>query len=73
MNSFIDILLFYGRTRARGGAGVEPPAGLLRGFLFVATKRNPSDSKEKNAFGLGSLGTRGIVVTKQVGISGCYP
>ena len=46
---------------------------ISEGFLFVATKRNPSDSKEKNAFWVGKFGTRGIVVTKQVGISGCYP
>ena len=55
------------------GAGGGTPRGTPEGFLFVATKRNPSDSKEKNAFWVGKFGTRGIVVTKQVGISGCYP
>ena len=39
--------------------------GSPEGFLFVATKRNPSDSKEKNAFWVGKFGTRGIVVTKR--------
>jgi len=29
------------------------------GFLFVATKRNPSDSKEKNAFWVGKFGDTG--------------
>ena len=29
------------------------------GFLFVATKRNPSDSKEKNAFWVGQFGDTG--------------
>ena len=36
------------------------------GFLFVATKRNPSDSKEKNAFG--AVVRRGLVVTTQSNI-----
>ena len=36
------------------------------GFLFVATKRNPSDSKEKNAFG--AVVRRGIVFTTRFDI-----
>ena len=56
-----------------GDAGGEPPRGTPEGFLFVATKRNPSDSKEKNAFWVAMVGARGIVVTKQVVVSGCYP
>ena len=48
-----------------GGAGDATPRGTPEGFLFVATKRNPSDSKEKNAFWVGKFGTRGIVVTKR--------
>ena len=53
------------------GAGGGTPRGTPEGFLFVATKRNPSDSKEKNAFG--AMVTRGIVFTKQVVVSGLHP
>ena len=61
-------------TPTGGFIGRPRPAVIIsEGFLFVATKRNPSDSKEKNAFWVAMIGTRGIVVTKQVGISGCYP
>src|SRR5699024_7932273 len=63
-----------GRPRARGVRGVEPPADSCgeaphdapEGFLFVATKRNPSDSKEKNAFWVGKFGTRGIEFTTRL-------
>ena len=57
----------------RGTPVGEAPHDAPEGFLFVATKRNPSDSKEKNAFWVAMVGTRGIGVTKQVGILGCYP
>ena len=53
---------------------LNPPASFCftlnfsipEGFLFVATKRNPSDSKEKNAFG--AMVRRGIVVTTRSNI-----
>ena len=49
-----------------GGAGGGTPRGTPEGFLFVATKRNPSDSKEKNAFG--AMVRRGIVFTTRFDI-----
>ena len=41
--------------------------GSPEGFLFVATKRNPSDSKEKNA--LGGLICRGLVLSTRFDIN----
>ena len=43
----------------RGALVGEAPHGAPEGFLFVATKRNPSDSKEKNAFWVGKFGDTG--------------
>ena len=40
--------------------------GSPEGFLFVATKRNPSDSKEKNAFG--AVVRRGLGITTRFDI-----
>ena len=58
-----------------GVRGERPRSAVIisEGFLFVATKRNPSDSKEKNAFWVAMVGTRGIVFTQQVVVSSCYP
>ena len=50
----------------RDSCGGKPPHGAPEGFLFVATKRNPSDSKEKNAFG--AVVRRGIVFTTRFDI-----
>ena len=66
-------LLFSLQPPRIKGSGCPPTWVSPEGFLFVATKRNPSDSKEKNAFWVAMVGTRGIVVTKQVVSSGCYP
>ena len=40
---------FWVWVPTHGGAGGGTPRAAPEGFLFVATKRNPSDSKEKNA------------------------
>ena len=51
---------------ATGWSNPEAGCGTPEGFLFVATKRNPSDSKEKNA--LGAMVTQGIVFTTRFDI-----
>ncbi len=43
----------------RGCGGGWNPRGTPEGFLFVLSKRNPSDSKEKNAFWVGQFGDTG--------------